>query len=426
MSFLKRVFRGDPVKSAAKHEKRAQIYQDQGNDRKAADEWAAAGRNYARVPDYKRAHEAYLQAAQFYLADKDTNREKNILEEAVDVALIADDYSAAAGALTQITRLGTRIQDDQLLLRSYALRTVILIASNDLARAKETYREAQKVEKRLGPQKVKTLVYPVASNFVSRFIEGNPVTEAPTFPSQFNESEQVNQLLFQLITLFNEMKNSSLKLVLDKEEVKIKDHVSGSCRFNFSIPVRILDIKLLLPSNIASLETLKWPEDSIRKYKLPFAIEPRLPGDYEVGPVQVTLQVESQQLQLKSNVVPIQIAAAKPRIEISAQPSTSPHSQEEFELILRVKNDSHGDASNVSIAITLPTTLLLKTGTLEKQIITLPSKQHVQFPLYLIATKAGTHEGTINSKYSGPSGRKRTVENKFVVEVLPRTRKEKD
>lgn len=426
MSFLKRVFRGDPIKSAAKHEKRAQLYQDQGNDRKAADEWAAAGRDHARVPDYKRAHEAYLQAAQFYLADKDINREKGILEEAVDVALIAADYPAAAGALTQITRLGTRIQDDQLLLRSYSLRTVILIASNDLARATETYREAQKLEKRLGPQKVKTLVYPVASTLVNRFIEGNPVTETPVFPNQFNESEQVNQLLFQLITLFNEMKKSSLKLVLDKEEVKIKDRVSGSCRFNFPIPVRILDVKLLLPTNIASLETLKWPKDSLRRYKLSFAIEPRLPGDYEVGPVQVTLQIESQQIHLKSNVVPIQIAAAKPRIEISAQSSTSPHSQEEFELILSVKNDSHGDASNVSITVTLPPTLLLKTGTLEKQIITLASKQHVHFPLYLIATKAGKHEGTINSIYSGPSGKKRTIENKFVVEVLPQIRKEKD
>jgi tetratricopeptide (TPR) repeat protein len=426
MSFLKEIFRGDPIKSAAKHEKRARNYQEQGNDRKAADEWAAAGRDHARIPDYKRAHEAYLQAAQFYLADKDINREKSILEEAIDVALLAGDYPAAANALTQITRLGTRTNDEQLLLRAYALQTIIYFVGNDLARARETFREAKKIEKRLGSKEVKTLVYPVASILVNRFIKGNSVIEPVQLPSRFNESEQVNQLLLQCLSLFNDMKDSSLKLVLDKDEVKIKDRVSGSCRFNFSIPVRILDIRLFLPSNIASLEALKWPDEPKRKYKVSFAIEPRLSGNYEIGPLQATLQVESQQFQLKSNIVPIQIAAAKPRIEVSAQPSTSPYSQEEFELILRLENNSHGDASNVTITVTLPSTLLLKTGTLEKRIITLPPQQYVQFPLYLIATKAGTHEGTIDCKYSGLSGRSQSLENKFTVEVLARPRKEKD
>ena len=426
MSFLKGVFSGDPEKSAAKHEKRARTYQAEGNEMKAGDEWAAAGRDYAKIPDYRRAYEAYLQAAQFYLALNDGKRENSILFDAVDAAVANHDFTAASTALDQVTRLGTRKKDDALLIRAYSLQTIMLFAANDLAKSKQTHREAEKVEKRLGLKKIKTPIYPLASLLVHRFIEGETPPSDVQLPARTDESETVTQLVETLIALYQNTQNSTLKLVLDKEQVKLKEPISGRVTISFPNPVQVIDTQFTIPSNIALLDALKIPQEPKKRFKIPFTLEPRLPGIFDVGPLVIIFQMESQQLQFKSNPVQIEITAAKPRIHLIAEPSSPPHSQEEFELILRVENNSLGDAADVQIAITLPPSLLLKTGTLEKRIITLPSQQHVQFPLYLIATKAGTHDGQITCKCQGPSGQSQKTETTFSVEVLPRVRKEKD
>ncbi len=159
MSFLRGVLSGDPAKSAAKHEKRARMHQAEGNESKAADEWAAAGRDYIKIPDYQHAYDAFLQAAQFYLAVKDDKRENAILFDAVDAAITNQDFTAASGALNQVTRIGTRKNDDALLIRAYSLQTILLFAANDLAKSKQTHREAEKIEKRLGQKKIKTALF---------------------------------------------------------------------------------------------------------------------------------------------------------------------------------------------------------------------------------------------------------------------------
>lgn len=422
MSFL----RGNPAKSAAKHEKRAREHQDRGNEQKAADEWTAAGRDFLKVPNYPRAYDAFVQAAQFYLAVNDTKREREALFAAVDAAIAATDFEAAAGALTQVTRIGTRKKDNQLLLRAYAVQTIIHIAGNDLAKARESYREALKMEKRLGRKKSTLSVYQVASAFVDRFIEGNLVPDDQILPNRFDESDNVKLVISNLLVLYNDTMKTKLKLVLGKEEVKIKERVTGQVTFSSSIPVQVIETTLTLPSNIACLQDPKIPEKTQRKYKLPFAIEPRLPGEFDVGPFTILLQAEHQHFVMKSNTVPLKIIAAKPRLNVSAEPTSTPHSQEEFELILRVENDSHGDASDVVITITLPPHLLIKTGTLQKRIVTLHPQQHVQFPLFLIATKAGNLEGIIKCDYKGASGRSRKIEEKFSVKILPRVPKQKD
>jgi hypothetical protein len=426
MSFLKGVFSGDPEKSAAKHEKRAREHQAEGNEIKAGDEWAAAGRDYTKIPDYKRAYDAFLQAAQFYLALNDDKRENAILFDAIDAAVANQDFTAASTALDQVIRLGTRKKNDELLIRAYSLQTILLFASNDLAKSKQTHREAEKVEKRFGRKKIKTPIYPVASIIVSRFIEGEIPPSDVQLPTRVDESTTVTQFVGTLLTLFQNTQTSKLKLVLDKEQVKLKEPISGRTTISFLVPTQMIDAQFSLPSNIALLEPLRIPPGPKKKFKIPFTLEPRLPGTFDVGPLVMVFQIENQRFQFKSNPVQIEITAAKPRIHLLAESVSPPYSQEEFELILRVENNSLGDAADVQITITLPSSLLLKTGTLEKRIITLPSQQHVQFPLYLIATKAGTHDGKIMCKYQGPSGKIQRVETTFSVEVLPRVRKEKD
>lgn len=426
MSFLKSLFGGDPVKSAAKHEKRARRHQAEGNESKAADEWAAAGHNYNKIPDYKRAYEAFLQAAQFYLAVQDDKRETVILFDAVDAAIANQDFTAASSALDQVARIGTRNKDDRLLIRTYSLQTILLLAANDLAKSKQTYREAFKLEKRVGEKKIKTAVYAVASLLVHRFIEGDPVPKDVQIPTNIDESEIVNQLISTLLTLYQTTESATLRLTLDREEVKIKEQIIGDLAISFSVPAQFLDIQISLPSNIALLEDFSIPRESKKKFKIPFTLEPRLPGIFDVGPFVAVFQIDKQQFQFKSNPFQLEIIAAKPRLTIIVEPVASPHSQEEFELILRVENDSHGDAADVNIKITLPPSLLLQTGTLEKRIVSLPAQQNVQFPLFLIATKAGTHEGVVSCEYQGSGGSSHTVENKFGVEILPRLRKEKD
>ncbi|MFW9935371.1 MAG: hypothetical protein ACFFDU_07720 [Candidatus Thorarchaeota archaeon] len=426
MSFLKGLFGGDPVKSAAKHAERAHKYQAEGNETKAADEWAAAGHNYNKIPDYKRAYEAFLQAAQFYLAVQDDKRETAILFDAVDSAIANQDFTAASSALDQVARIGTRNKNDRLLFRTYSLQTILLLAANDLAKSKQTYREAFKLEKRVGVKKIKTAVYAVASPLVHRFIEGDSVPKDLQFPTNIDESETVNQLISTLLTLYQITESATLKLTLDKAEVKIKEQIIGHIAITFSVPAQFLDIQISLPSNIALLQDLNLPREPKKKFKIPFTLEPRLPGTFDVGPFIAVFQIDKQQFQLKSNPFQLEITAAKPRLTIITEPVASAHSQEEFELILRVENDSHGDATDVNIKIVLPPSLLLQTGTLEKRIISLPAQQNVQFPLFLIATKAGTHEGVVSCEYQGPGGTSHTVENKFGLEILPRVRKEKD
>jgi tetratricopeptide (TPR) repeat protein len=426
MSFLKGLFGADPVKSAAKHEKRARRHQAEGNESKAADEWGAAGHNYSKIPDYKRAYEAFLQAAQFYLAVQDDKRETAILFDAVDAAIAYQDFTAASSALDQVTRVGTRNEDDRLLIRTYSLQTILLLAANDLAKSKQTHHEAIKLKKRIGKKKIKTAVYAVASLLVQRFIEGDAVPQNVQIPTNIDESETINQLISTLLTLYQSTEAATLKLTLDKEEVKIKEQIIGHIAVTFSVPTQLLDIQVSLPSNIALLEDFSIPPEPNKKFKIPFTLEPRLPGIFDVGPFVAVFQIDKQQFQFKSNPFQLEITAAKPRLAIIAEPVASPHSQEEFELILRVENDSHGDAADVTLKITLPPSLLLQTGTLEKRILSLPAQQNVQFPLFLIATKAGTHEVVISCKYQGPGGTSHTVENKFGVEILPRVRKEKD
>jgi tetratricopeptide (TPR) repeat protein len=422
MSFL----RGNPAKSAAKHEKRAREHQTRGNEQKAADEWTAAGRDYLKIPNYARAYEAYIQAAQFYLAVNDVNRETEALFAAIDAAIAANDFEAAAGALTQVTRIGARKKDNQLLLRAYAVQSIIHIAGNDLSKAKESHHEALKIEKRIGRKKATLPVYQVASAFVDRFIEGNTVPDDQTLPNRFDESAKVKQVIENLLALYDKTMKTKLELVLGKEEVKIKERVTGHVAFSFSIPIQVVETTLALPSNIACLQDPKMPEKTQRKFKLSFTIEPRLPGEFDVGPFTTLLQAEHQQFIMKSNAVPLKIIAAKPRLNVTAEPTSTPLSQEEFELVLRVENDSHGDASDVIIVITLPPHLLLKTGTLQKRIVTLHPQQHVQFPLFLIGTKAGNLEGIVKCTYKGPSGRSQKIEEKFSVKILPRLPKQKD
>jgi tetratricopeptide (TPR) repeat protein len=426
MSFLKGVFSGNPGKSAAKHERRARSHQAEGNDIKAADEWAAAGRDYKKIPDYQRAYEAFSQAAQFYLAVNDHKRETEILFDAVDAAIANQDYTAASIALDQVTRIGTRNRDDQLQIRAYSLQTLLPFAANDLAKSKRTFREAEKIKKRLGRKKIKTAVYQIASFMVNRFIEGNIAPPDIQLPSRVDESDTINQLVSTLLTLYQHTQSADLKLTLDKQEVKIKESVSGYATISFSLPTRIIDTQLSLPSNIALLEAIQVPQEPKKKFKIPFYLDPRLPGTFNVGPLIALFQVEQHQFQFKSNPVKLEITAAKPRINLVAGAAFSPHSQEEFELTIRVENNSHGDAADLVIAISLPDALLLKTGTLEKRIITLPAQQHVQFPLIVIATKTGTHEGTVICHYQGPNGSSQKVEINFSIEILPRIRKEKD
>jgi len=418
--------RGDPGKSAAKHEKRARAWQERGNEPRAAKEWVAAGRDYSRIPDFHRAYDSFLQASQFYLALEDTSNEYSTLLEAVDVAIAANDFTAAAKALDQVTRIGTRLKDDLMLLHASALKTIFFIAANDLARARETHRECQKVDKRLEQKKSPLPIYLIASTLTIRFIEGQPISDETILPNRVDESAHVNALIERLLRLLTETKDSTLILAFDKEKAKLKTHVSGRCSLNLSTPLRITEAKLTLPPNIVLLKELVLPDDAVSEYELTFSVEPRLPGSFEVGPLSVTLQKESQQFHFVSNTTTLEVAAAKPRIDLDATVATPPHSQEEFELIVNVINDSLGDASEVDITITLPPALILKTGTLEKRIITLASQQEVSFPLFFIATKAGTHEGTLACTYKGPDGRNLKTEHPFSIDVLARVPKEKD
>ncbi|MFX1563518.1 MAG: hypothetical protein ACFFDP_09445 [Promethearchaeota archaeon] len=426
MSFLKGLFRGDPAKSAAKHEKRAKTYQQESDEKRAGQEWAAAGRDYARIPNLKRARECFVRAAQFFLAISDARQEEVMLRSACDLAIDEGNYEAAASTLDFLIKIGTRQKDNQLLLHALALKTLAILAANDLAKAKETNREAQKVGKRMGRVKARPPLYQISQALTARLVDGEPIPDKTILPERTGEAEAIDRFVSQLMTIYQTTKDIKLKLSLRSEDAKIKEHVRGTCSITSPVSLKVLKTVLFLPSNFSQVEPIKFEGDKDRKFSAHFIIEAYLAGQFVIGPAIVALKIDNQHLQLKSSSVPLRILAAKPRLQIIVEPPPEVRVQEEFELALHVDNNSHGDASDINIRITLPPSLLLQTGTLEKRIITLPAQQHVQFPLFLIATKSGTLEGTIECQYLGPDGGLSKVTSSFEVNVEPRPRKPKD
>jgi uncharacterized membrane protein len=146
-----------------------------------------------------------------------------------------------------------------------------------------------------------------------------------------------------------------------------------------------------------------------------FTIVANLPGKFLVGPAVALLESGKQRFQLKSGSVPLNIEAAKSRIQLEVEHHPNVHVGEEFELALRVQNDSPGEVTDVSLRLKLPASLALRTGPLEKRIMTLSPQQRVQYPLTLTASKTGAHKGAVECQYVDASGKRQETASQFVV-----------
>ncbi len=424
MSFLKGL-RGDPEKSAAKHETRATQFEKREEEARAAAEWVAAAKDYTKIPDLKRARDCYLRAAQLFQVSGDSSDEEASLWKASNLALEEEDYETTSEIFDRLIHLATRLKNNHLLFRTLALKTLALIAANKLSKAKATFNLVNKVKERLGSKESKNPLFVIAQALVKRFIDGEaaPISK---IPEKVPESDTVNQLITRLITTYRATEDASLSLSLQKVKTPIRGTITGQCKLKSSVALSLLETNLLTPSSISLTQPLLFKEKSGTKLNATFALEANLPGEFQIGPAYVVLELENQRFQLKSNSAPLSVAAAKPRIYAEVQTSSEIYSQEEFELVLRVKNESHGDASEVTLRVILPPSLRLQTGTLEKRIVTLPSQQEVHFPLFLIASKIGAHEGSIDLEYKGASRRRRKETNPFTVTVKRRKRKHKN
>jgi hypothetical protein len=258
---------------------------------------------------------------------------------------------------------------------------------------------------------------------VKRFADGDtaPVSE---LPENVGESDSVNQLIAKLITVYEATKDVVASLSLQKAKSSIRGTVAGYCKVKSPVTLTLLEANLPTPASISLSQPLDFVEKSGTKFSSKFTLETNLPGDFQIGPAHLMFGFEDQHFHLKSDSIALQVEAAKPRIYTEAQIPSVVHSQEEFELLLRVKNESHGDASEVVLRVTLPPSLQLRTGILEKQIITLPAQQEVSFPLFLVASKIGAHKGSIELEYKGASKRRRKETSEFTVKVKRRKRKQ--
>ncbi len=422
MSFLKGL-RGNPAKSAAKHEARATRHEKREEESRAAVEWAAAARDYIRIPDLKRARDCYLRAAQLFQVCDDTSREETALWLASNLTLEDEDYEAASEVFDRLIYLATRLTNKRLLFRVYALKALALIAANKLSKAKETFHLTDKLRERLSRKESKNPLFVISQALVKRFADGDTIS-ASELPEKVAESDPVNQLITKLISVYEATKNVVASLSLQKATSSIRGTVGGSCKVKSPVTLTLLEANLPTPSSISLTQPLDFAEKSGTKFNATFTLEANLPGDFQIGPAHLMLRFEDQQFQLKSDSISLRVEAAKPRIYAEAQAPSEVHSREEFELLLRVKNESHGDASEVVLRVTLPPSLQLQTGILEKQIITLPAQQEVVFPLFLIASKIGVHEGTIDLEYKGASQRRSKETSQFTVTVKRRKRKQ--
>jgi len=417
MSFLKRLLRRDPAHSAARHERLAREYQREGRQKRAAEEWASAGRNYAKVPNYRRARECYLHAAQLFYSIGDAPREEEALRRASDMALEEEDYQAAAQAADRLLRVGTRLRNNRLLLYSLSLKTLALLASNELAKAKETLREAERIDRRASKRDTPPL-YRVAQIVATRFINGEPAPTGVEIPGRAGASEPVKRLADQLISIYRDTMDATATISLSRSSTPIRTKVTGKCTVTSPVPLRVVQAQLITPSNFALPTPPSLQPEEGTNLSGSFAVEAHLPGEFTVGPLIILLQARGQHFYLKSQTVSLRVEAAKPRLHLEVESSDTIYPGEEFELLLRIVNDSHGDASDVELQVTLPPELEMRTGTLEKRIVTLPAQQQVQFPLIVAASEPGTYEGTVECRYVGPGGgRPRTTTSSFTITV---------
>ena len=415
MPFLKGLLRGDPAKTAAQHERRAKEYQGKKKRVRAAEEWAAAGRQHVVVHNLKRAQDCFLQAAQLYSAEGDANREVEMLRAAADAALQEEQFDAAAADMDRLVNVGARLKDDQLLLQALALKTLALIASNAFTKAKETLREAQKLLKRLDPAKAKAPLVLIADALAVRFIDGESLLSAGKLPNKTGESTQIDKLVAKLVNLYNATTNMKFSLAAGKRQAHIKERIRGRATIASSVRLRVGQALLTLPTGFALVEPFKFQPETGTKLTGSFTIDANLPGKFVVGPAIAMLESGKQHFQLKSNSVALTIEAAKSRIELQLELPPNVRVGEEFELILRLQNDSHGEATDLSLRLKLPTSVTLLTGPLEKRIMTLAPQQRVQYPLTLMASKTGALKGTVECQYIDASGKRQETASQFVV-----------
>jgi tetratricopeptide (TPR) repeat protein len=415
MPFLKGILRGNPAKAAAQHERRAKEYQGKKKRVRAAEEWAAAGHQYATIPNLKQAQDCFLQAAQLFLAQGDADRETEMLRAAADAALDEEQFEAAAANIDRVANIGTRLKDDQLLLQALALETLALIASNAFTKAKETLHEAQKLLKRLDPAKARAPLVLVADALATRFIDGESLPSAGKLPMKTGESTAVDKLVARLVSLYNATANMKFSLATEKRQAHIKERIRGRVTIASSVRLRVRQVLLTLPTGFALMEPFKFQPDTGTKLTGSFAIDANLPGKFIVGPAVATLESGKQRFQIKSSSVSLNIEAAKSRVQLQLELNPTVRVGEEFELTLRVQNDSHGEATDVSLRLKLPPSITLRTGPLEKRIMTLAPQQRVQYPLTLTASNTGTHKGTVECQYTDASGKRQETTSQFAV-----------
>jgi tetratricopeptide (TPR) repeat protein len=415
MPFLKGLLRGDPAKAAAQHERRAKEYQSKKKRVRAAEEWAAAGRQHVVAHNLKHAQDCFLQAAQLYSTEGDANRGIEMLRAATDAALQEEQFEAAAADMDRVANIGARLKDDQLLLQALALKTVALIASNAFTKAKEAFREAQKLLRRLDPAKARAPLVLIADALAVRFIDGESLPSAGKLPNKTGESTEVDKLVARLVSLYNATTNMKFSLATGKRQAHIKERIRGRVTITSSVRLRVRQALLTLPTGFALVEPFNFQPDTGTKLTGSFTIDANLPGKFVVGPAVATLESGKQRFQLKSSSVSLSIEAAKSRIQLQLELPPNVGVGEEFELILRVQNDSHGEATDVNLRLKLPPSIALRTGPLEKRVMTLPPQQRVQYPLTLIASSTGALKGTVECQYTDASGKRQETASQFVV-----------
>jgi hypothetical protein len=225
----------------------------------------------------------------------------------------------------------------------------------------------------------------------------------------------VDKLVARLVNLHSAAANTKFTLTTSKRQVRIKERIRGRATISSSLRLHVRQALLTLPTGFALVEPFRFQPETGTKLAGSFAIEANLPGKFVVGPAVTTLESGKQRFQLKSGSVSLIIEAAKSRIQLEVEVPPNVHVGEEFELSLRVQNDSHGEVTEVSLRLKLPPSLGLRTGPLEKRIMTLAPQQRVQYPLTLTASKPGTHKGAIECQYMDASGKRQETSSQFAV-----------
>ena len=389
----------DPVKRAKKHVE------------KALEEIEAGYYDYASV-EYEKAAKLFLEedltefAVKYFREAANNAAERSDFDRAGNMKVLAAEallrdimydeaghmYSDASDNHMRAKKPNTAMQDLGLSILSY-------LAARNFDTAINMVKKAER--RRSETEKKKVSIYDLGRISASILCEGKEV--ARDIFEKVHASVKPNECEAPLI----EFVTSSVRHAVQTEViiewagqkldvVQAKTPLEFELRYKCPVPVKVIDCKLSVSSNLGIIKQLTMNEEMSEEESWLFEVNPVISGNGVIGPFTMTLEGEQVLVHKLSNKVEFLIAKAPPELSMEMSPvRISCGLGEESVLDVTLVNDGDGPADDLKVKIELTDGLEISVGGDEKSIKFLGSGERLHFQVYVRGIGLGDEEATV-------------------------------